>query len=90
MIGLTSSSIARQAIYDASRQHPVIRNAIRHFAYASAWKKLEPMWNFVVINRMLSGMRPLLERLLTTSLESDPWGNSNGEQIPRFSGVRRT
>ncbi len=67
----------KQAIYDASRRHSVLNHAIRHFAYASTWKKFEPMWNFVITNRVLSGMRPLLEKLLTTRIPNTPWGQKD-------------
>ncbi|MBT3217881.1 MAG: B12-binding domain-containing radical SAM protein [Proteobacteria bacterium] len=40
-------------------------NAIRHLAYAGAWKKLEPMWDWVIRQRTLRQMRPMLESLLS-------------------------
>ena len=53
-------NIARGA---AAHRHRA--NALRHLAYAGAWKKLEPMWDRVIRQRTLRQMRPLLESLLT-------------------------
>ncbi len=79
-----------QAIYDASRKHPILRDTIRHFGYASAWKKFEPLWNFVITNRVLSGMRPLLERLLTTQTPSDPWAQQHSKPMQSTAGVKQS
>ena len=37
---------------------------IRHIAYAGAWKKCEPVWNWIVRAHLVGYARPLLERLL--------------------------
>ena len=36
----------------------------RHFAYATGWKKFEPLWNFVIRARRVAAMRPTLETIL--------------------------
>jgi radical SAM superfamily enzyme YgiQ (UPF0313 family) len=37
---------------------------LRHVAYTAGWKKLEPLWDWVIRARRLSGMLPLLEAVL--------------------------
>jgi radical SAM superfamily enzyme YgiQ (UPF0313 family) len=40
------------------------RGRLRHLAYASAWKKLEPMWDFIIRTKRVARMLPLLETIL--------------------------
>lgn len=40
------------------------RGRLRHFAYASAWKKFEPMWDFMIRTKRVARMLPLLETIL--------------------------
>ncbi|UYQ93104.1 B12-binding domain-containing radical SAM protein [Chitinophaga horti] len=54
------SNIAR-----ASLQHDDIKHQLKHFAYAGGWKKFEPLWNFIIKNRHLNQMLPLLEAILS-------------------------
>ncbi len=37
---------------------------LRHFLYASGWKKFEPFWNLVIRARRVASMLPLLESIL--------------------------
>ena len=37
---------------------------LRHLAYAAGWKKFEPLWDLVIRLKRVSGMLPLLERIL--------------------------
>jgi radical SAM superfamily enzyme YgiQ (UPF0313 family) len=37
---------------------------LRHFAYAAGWKKLEPLWDWVIRARRVSRMLPVLEAVL--------------------------
>jgi radical SAM superfamily enzyme YgiQ (UPF0313 family) len=37
---------------------------LRHVAYTSAWKKFEPLWDWVIRAKRVSGMLPLLEAVL--------------------------
>ncbi|NJD18927.1 MAG: B12-binding domain-containing radical SAM protein [Gemmatimonadetes bacterium] len=53
-------SILRGAAAGAS-----LVGAARHVAYAGGWKKLEPMWDWVIRSRCVASMRPLLETVLT-------------------------
>jgi radical SAM superfamily enzyme YgiQ (UPF0313 family) len=37
---------------------------LRHFAYATGWKKFEPLWDFVIRTKQATRMLPLLETIL--------------------------
>ena len=37
---------------------------LRHIAYAAGWKKFEPLWDLLIRLKRVSGMLPLLERIL--------------------------
>ena len=37
---------------------------VRHVAYAGGWKKLEPMWDFIIKAKRASSMLPVLESVL--------------------------
>jgi radical SAM superfamily enzyme YgiQ (UPF0313 family) len=52
-------------IAKASVTHNQLQHKIKHFAYAGGWKKFEPLWNFVIKNRNLNKMLPLLESILS-------------------------
>jgi radical SAM superfamily enzyme YgiQ (UPF0313 family) len=43
---------------------PSWRAGLRHFAYASGWKKLEPLWDWVIRARKVTRMLPVLEAVL--------------------------
>ena len=38
---------------------------MRHFAYASGWKKFEPLWDFVIRAKRAGMMLPVLESILS-------------------------
>ncbi|RYY94684.1 MAG: B12-binding domain-containing radical SAM protein [Chitinophagaceae bacterium] len=52
-------------VWKASRQHPLLKDQLRHFAYSGGWKKFEPLWNFIIKTKGLNGMLPLLESILS-------------------------
>ena len=52
-------AIARGALTKGSWEHRA-----RHFAYATGWKKFEPLWDFVIRARRVAAMRPALETIL--------------------------
>lgn len=65
-----------QAYHDFYRWGSIIRGAavkptkleqILHIAYAGAWKKCEPVWNWVVRAHLIGCFRPLLEKVLAGS-----------------------
>ncbi len=56
---------------------PALGGRLRHAAYAVGWKKLEPMWDWVIRARRVGGMRPALEAVLNglrpdTKVDEDP------------------
>ena len=52
-------SIARGAL-----AHRALGSGLKHFTYAAAWKKCEPVWDVLLRARSVARARPLLERLL--------------------------
>ena len=44
----------------------LVRDQLRHVAYAGGWKKFEPMWNVVIRARQVLQLLPLLESVLTS------------------------
>ncbi len=56
----TWGNIARGALTHTSAKHK-----LKHLAYASAWKKFEPIWNLIIIQKMLPFMTPALEAILS-------------------------
>lgn len=51
-------------IIKSSKEHEEIRMKMKHFSYAGAWKKFEPVWNFLIKNELLSTARGTLVRTL--------------------------
>jgi radical SAM superfamily enzyme YgiQ (UPF0313 family) len=56
----TWRSIARGAA-----AHGDVLAGLRHFAYASGWKKFEPLWDFVIRAKRAGMMLPVLESILS-------------------------
>jgi radical SAM superfamily enzyme YgiQ (UPF0313 family) len=52
------------AIARASFTHGTLKHQLKHFAYATGWKKFEPLWDLVIRARQLRTMTPLLEAVL--------------------------
>jgi radical SAM superfamily enzyme YgiQ (UPF0313 family) len=48
----------------ASAEHEKIKMRLKHLTYAGAWKKFEPVWNFVIKFALLGEARKILERTL--------------------------
>jgi hypothetical protein len=38
---------------------------LRHFAYASGWKKFEPLWDLAIRAKQAGAMLPVLESILS-------------------------
>ena len=53
------------AIFRAAATKHAWRSRLRHLAYTAAWKKCEPMWNWIVRSRKVPRMVPLLESILS-------------------------
>jgi len=52
-------------IFKASLNHESSRHKLKHFFYASGWKKFEPVWNFLIKTKNLNTMLPVLEDILS-------------------------
>lgn len=52
-------------IVKGSFNHDSLKHIAKHFAYAGGWKKLEPMWNFIVKAGQMNSMLPILEAILS-------------------------
>jgi radical SAM superfamily enzyme YgiQ (UPF0313 family) len=63
------------SISKASLHHGTLKHQLKHFFYASGWKKFEPLWDMLIRARQLTRMTPLLEgvlsRVTSTGLEPD-------------------
>jgi len=53
------------AIAKASLHHGTIKHQLKHFFYASGWKKFEPFWDMLIRGRRLAQVTPLLEAVLS-------------------------
>jgi radical SAM superfamily enzyme YgiQ (UPF0313 family) len=53
------------SIFRGATTKPTVAGALRHAAYAGGWKKLEPMWDWVIRSRRVARLRPTLEAVLT-------------------------
>jgi hypothetical protein len=51
-------------ILQSSQAHEGLRGQLRHVAYAGGWKKLEPLWDWVIRARRVSKLLPVLESVL--------------------------
>ena len=54
------SSIARGSLH-----HGTLKHQVKHFFYASGWKKFEPLWDMLIRARQLARVTPLLEAVLS-------------------------
>jgi radical SAM superfamily enzyme YgiQ (UPF0313 family) len=53
------------AIARASLHHGTVKHQLKHFFYASGWKKFEPLWDVLIRARRLAQVTPLLEAVLS-------------------------
>jgi len=51
-------------IFKSAEAHPAFADRIRHIAYSGGWKKLEPMWNWVIRAKRVTNLLPVLESVL--------------------------
>lgn len=76
------SSIFKGAWAKESREGTSVWGArLRHVAYAGGWKKLEPMWDFIIRAKRATSMLPVLEAVLE--------GRAGGKQGNRVDKVGR-
>jgi hypothetical protein len=59
-------SIAR-----ASLRHGTLKHQVKHFFYASGWKKFEPLWDVMIRARQLRSVTPMLEAVLSKVTRQD-------------------
>jgi radical SAM superfamily enzyme YgiQ (UPF0313 family) len=52
------------SIFRGARAHGDARGGLRHFAYASGWKKFEPLWDVLIRSRNVLHALPVLETVL--------------------------
>ena len=52
------------SIWQAAASKATVAGRLRHLVYAAGWKKLEPLWNWIIRNKQVTRMLPLLERVL--------------------------
>jgi radical SAM superfamily enzyme YgiQ (UPF0313 family) len=52
-------------VLKASLSHPKLKHQLKHFAYMTGWKKLEPLWNFIIKTKGLRYILPVLETVLS-------------------------
>ena len=62
----------------SSFAHGDAREHLRHFAYTTGWKKLEPMWDQVIRSGQVHRFLPLLETIL------DRFGSGGGAMPGRL------
>ena len=52
-------------IFKASTGHTSFKHFVKHLGYTGAWKKMEPLWNFIIKSGALPFARPWLEAVLS-------------------------
>jgi radical SAM superfamily enzyme YgiQ (UPF0313 family) len=55
------------SILRSAGTHADLLSGLRHLAYAGGWKKLEPLWDWVIRFQRVGNFRPFLEALLAGS-----------------------
>ncbi len=55
------------SIFRGAWAKPDLAGKLRHLAYAGGWKKLEPLWDWVIRIKQVSQFLPLLETILAGS-----------------------
>jgi radical SAM superfamily enzyme YgiQ (UPF0313 family) len=60
------------SIAAAASVHDAFKHQVKHFAYASGWKKFEAAWNLVIRARQLGCMTPVLEAVLSKVTRWEP------------------
>lgn len=52
------------SIWQGASTKPTLAGRLRHVGYAGGWKKLEPLWDWVIRARRVNQLLPMLETLL--------------------------
>jgi radical SAM superfamily enzyme YgiQ (UPF0313 family) len=66
------------SIWRSAFSHGDLREHVRHLAYTSGWKKLEPMWDWAIRSGQVHRFLPLLETIL------DRFGSGGGAMPARL------
>ena len=68
------------SIWKGASDKAVLKERLRHVAYAGGWKKFEPLWDWVIRAKRVTALLPMLEAVLT-GFGSHPSGvvNQNTE-----------
>lgn len=54
-----------RSILRGAATKPSLAEGARHVAYAGGWKKMEPLWDWILRARRVASLRPMLEAVLT-------------------------
>jgi len=75
------------AIAKASLYHGTTKHQLKHFFYASGWKKFEPLWDMLIRARRLAQVTPLLEAVLSrvTGTRARPEDSESPDLFPIIS-----
>jgi radical SAM superfamily enzyme YgiQ (UPF0313 family) len=60
---------------------------LRHVAYAGGWKKLEPMWDWVIRTRRAARLLPVLETVLQAFGARPPAGERSRGDLPAIAAA---
>jgi len=63
------------SIFEGARTKPSAAGALRHFVYAAAWKKFEPLWDVLIRTHQVFRALPLLETVLERRRPASDTGN---------------
>ena len=76
------------AIVEGALTKPDWAGRLRHFAYATGWKKFEPLWDLVLRLKRVAHMRPVLESVLRGGPSNTPppeaLSHSDDDRPPLF------
>jgi hypothetical protein len=68
------------SIFQGAWTKPGWEGRLRHLAYATGWKKFEPLWDLVIRLKRVTSFLPLLETILEASDHPNPAG---AEDLPK-------
>ncbi len=54
-----------RSIFRGAATKESVTGALRHVAYAGGWKKMEPLWDWIIRSKRVANLRPMLEAVLT-------------------------
>jgi radical SAM superfamily enzyme YgiQ (UPF0313 family) len=73
------------AIARASLHHGSLKHQVKHFFYASGWKKFEGLWDWLIRARQLGRITPVLEAVLSRVTGA---GQAEADARPEKKAVR--